>query len=163
MTNRKWMSLAIVACLLSANSSLRRRAVAAETSATARPEVAKVGKVYRGQEGLVVSILRLGPERDRTFLVKFEGIDHSWSGRIMRMKQVNAGTGHDLVVDHKGREFHAIIEREVWGYKQVQVYLPSTKGDGVYLSYNEKLSKELRPDSLLDEYLRQGKDQTTKE
>jgi hypothetical protein len=119
-----------------------------------RPEVGRVAKAYKGPEGLTLVVLRIGPEKDGTFLIKYDGIDHAWAGKIFKARRVNAGTGHDLVITWDKGDYHTVVEREAWGGKRMQVYLPDRR-DGEDVGYDEKLSKDVVPEHLLTEYLEQ--------
>ncbi len=55
-------------------------------SSAARPQVGKYCKLYRAGEGLVVSMLRVGPESNHETLVGFTGFDHPWEGKISKPK-----------------------------------------------------------------------------
>jgi hypothetical protein len=118
--------------------------------AAPRPEVAQVVMVYKGDLGLTLSVLRIGkPEADEV-LLKYSGIDHAWSGKVMKAKKVHAGTGFDYRITQASGEYTTLVEREG---PLFEVYLPGRDRNGSHVAYDEAASKQASPQGLLDEYL----------
>ena len=53
---------------------------------TARPEIGKYVFGYRGQEGAVVWMMRIGPKAENEALVKVSHVDNDIDGQIFRCK-----------------------------------------------------------------------------
>ena len=110
-------------------------------------------KAFKGEEGLIVSLLRYGPEGNNEFLLKIENIDHPWNHKIFKLKK----HGDDYKAkywtyeDGVPKGILLISGRDYGGYK---VFLKN-RSSGIYLKYDEALSGRSVPKDLLDEYLQQ--------
>jgi hypothetical protein len=127
----------------------------APAPAAPRPEVAETVMVFRGDLGLTLSVLRIGkPEADEV-LLKYSGVDHPWSGKVMKAKKVHAGTGFDYRIVQGDAEYTTLVERaESWGSGSFfEVYLKGRDRNGSRVVYDEKASKEASAQGLLSEYL----------
>jgi hypothetical protein len=122
-----------------------------------RPEVGKFAKVYRGGEGLEVTVLRVGPESDKKVLLYFWGIDHEYNGRILLHEVVNESRDGraDYMIERDGKACYTFQMRDVgWGGPIYDVYLPGVK-NGLRVQYDEAKSREVKPEHLLTRYLEQ--------
>lgn len=120
-----------------------------------RPPVATYAKVYRGPEGLTVSVLGIGDPAEEEFLIQYSGINHGWNWKIFKAKRVPGGTGHDYKILVDGDDYATLIERKLGGgYSLIQAYIPKV-ADGAHMSYDEGLSNSLRPQHYLTDYLEQ--------
>jgi hypothetical protein len=119
--------------------------------AAPRPEVAQVVTVYKGDLGLMLSVVRIGKPEDDEVLLKYSGIDHPWSGKVMKAKKVHAGTGFDYRIVQASGEYTTLVEREG---SLFEVYLPGRDRNGSHVAYDETASKEASAQGLLDEYLK---------
>jgi hypothetical protein len=128
--------------------------LSAQAAETERPTVARYGKVYRGGEGLTVSILGIGKSDDEEYLLQYSGINHDWNWKIFKAKKVPAGTGFDYVIQYNGGNYATMIERGGSGYSRSQVFVPKV-ADGVTVSYDEGLSQQVTPEHYLTDYLQQ--------
>jgi hypothetical protein len=132
-------------------SGLVSNAQAAETE---RPAVARYGKVYRGGEGVTISVLSIGKTDDEEYLLQYSGINSDWNWKIFKAKKVPAGTGFDYVIQFDGRDYATMIERGSSGYARSQVFVPKV-ADGVHVGYDESLSQRIIPEHYLTDYLEQ--------
>ena len=120
-----------------------------------RPEMGKYGKAFKGTEGEIVEIARLGPVEAAEFLIKISRVDHPWDGKIWKAKAINAGNGLDYSVESADGRLNVIVERGQASAKSYQLYLEGSSP--IELRYDEALSKESLPEHLLTEYLEQQK------
>jgi hypothetical protein len=153
------LALGVGACASSggAAKSDGSGAVAAEAKpAEARPQVGKIGMVFHGDLGLLVSIVSVGKPEDNEVLLKYDGIDHPWVGKVWKARKINAGSGYDYVVTYEGSDYHTVIQRGgEWGGQLMEAYLPNRKPEGAHVAYDEAASKAFDPQKLLTEYLAQ--------
>ena len=126
----------------------------AHAAETERPAVARYSKVYRGGEGLTVSVLGIGKPDDEEYLLQYSGINHDWNWKIFKAKKVPAGTGFDYVIQFDGHDYATMIERGGSGYSRSQVFVPKV-ADGVMVSYDEGLSQQVKPEHYLTDFLQQ--------
>ena len=125
-------------------------APSAHAAETERPAVARYSKVYRGGEGLTLSILSIGKTADAEYLLQYSGINHYWNWKIFKAKKVAAGTGFDYVIQVGGSAYAIMIERGgSSGYARSQVFVPKV-ADGVAVAYDEGLSQRVNPEDLSD-------------
>jgi hypothetical protein len=121
-----------------------------------RPPVATYAKVYRGSEGMAMSLLGIGKPEDGEYLLQYAGINHEWDLKIFKVKKVPSGTGHNYRMTVNGRDYDTLVERSGWGGMRYQVYIP--KGaDGLDVIYDEVYSKRVKPQHFLTDYLQQEK------
>jgi hypothetical protein len=119
-----------------------------------RPPVAAYAKVYRGSEGMVMSLLGIGKPEDEEYLLQYAGINHNWDLKIFKVKKVPSGTGHNYRMTVNGRDYDTVVERSGWGGMRYQVYIP--KGaDGLDVIYDDSYSKQIQPQHYLTDYLQQ--------
>lgn len=141
----------ILTGLILANSA--SNTLAAETE---RPIVARYSKVYRGGEGLTLSVLPIGKSEDEEYLLQYSGINHDWNWKIFKAKRVRSGTGFDYVIKHNGSDYATMIERDVSASPRRQIFVPQI-ADGASVVYDESLSERALPEHFLTDYLEQEK------
>jgi hypothetical protein len=121
-----------------------------------RPQVARYAKVYRGPEGLIVSLLGVGAPDGNKFLLQYTGINHDWDMKIFEVEKVPSGTGHNYKMTIDGREYHTFVERPGWGgASNYEVYIPKL-ADGMNVVYDEGYSQRVVLEHYLTDYLQQG-------
>lgn len=129
----------------------------AQAEGEARPQVAKYGKVFQGSEGLVLWTVSVGDPANQEFLLQYSGVNHPWDMKIFKVKSVPSvrdGADYTLTVD--GKDYVTLVERPVWGSeKSYEVYLPNGP-KGMKVHYSETLSREMKPEHILTEYLEQS-------
>lgn len=118
--------------------------------AQARPQVGKYAKVYKGSEGLYLTLVRIGPAQNNEALFVIEGIDHPWDGKIMVAKAKKYSNKTEYAIQVDGGDYVVFINRSGSG----EVYLKkSGNPDRVY--YDEERSKNVIPEHFLTAYLKQ--------
>lgn len=143
----------LVQFLLVALMTLTSSAYAGETE---RPPVDRYAKVYRGAEGLTVSILGIGAPEENKYLLQYAGINHEWDLKIFHVEKVPSGAGHNYKMTIDGQDYHTFVERPAWGgASQYEVYVPKL-ASGMRVTYDEAYSQRVVPQHYLTDYLQQG-------
>lgn len=118
--------------------------------AQARPQVGKYAKVYKGSEGMSLTLVRLGPVENNEALLVIEGVDHPWDGKIMIAKAKKHPNKTEYAVQVKGSDYVVFVNRSGSG----EVYLnKSDNPDSVY--YDEERSRRVIPEHFLTAYIEQ--------
>jgi hypothetical protein len=127
-----------------------------------RPPVAKYGKVFRGPEGLTVSLLGIGKPEDEEYLLQYAGVNHDWDMKIFKVKRVPGGAnGYNYRLKVNGEDYDTVVERKGYGgASSYQVYLPNGPKD-VAVAYDESYSQRIQPQHYLTDYLNQKEGKTT--
>ncbi|MEO3989531.1 hypothetical protein [Pseudocitrobacter cyperus] len=103
---------------------------------TARPETGKYVQAYRGQEGAVVWLMRIGPRAANEALVQVSHIDNDIDGRIFRCKvQMTRDGEKSYTADIKGKPFELVRIKDGNG----SLYIPDEQSTW-WINYNEELS-----------------------
>ena len=153
MNRKAKKQMRVLRVVLIALAGLTLSAHAAEQE---RPQVARYAKVYRGPEGLTISLLGIGAPDSNKFLLQYTGINHDWDMKIFEVEKVVSGTGHNYKMTINGREYHTFVERPSWGgASSYEVYIP-TLADGMNVVYDEGYSQRVVPEHYLTDYLQQG-------
>lgn len=123
-----------------------------------RPEVGKFARVYKGGEGLEITLLRLGPEANNEFIFKIWGIDHELNGKLFKLKKEGNDQRADYYTFINGNRWVMFTLRTSSGYwfewKELTVFLPKlTNGIDVY--YDKDASGQVIPEHFLTEFLDQ--------
>lgn len=143
----------LMACLLSLTAFSQNK-----MSETARPQVGKYCKLYKAGEGLVVSLLRVGPESNNEMLVGFNGFDHPWDEKIFKAKVVSADGRQEFTIRYEDRPFVVLVIRERYGQSTLFVPKYGTEQPERPLQYSQQLSAECDPDIFLSQYINQQKE-----
>lgn len=119
-----------------------------------RPEVGNVCKVYTGDEGIRISIARVGSADKNEVLLGIMGIDHPWSGKVFKAKVNKYDGKEDYEITVDGKPYVIMTYRNYY-----EVYLTSygTTKTEQYVWYNNNPYPECKPEWLLTEYLEQDK------
>jgi hypothetical protein len=126
--------LALVAAPLSAASSLR----------------AKFGKVYKSKDGVRLELVTLAPESNgkaTQMLVRVNGANSEWDGKTQLHEIVEWNDRIDIKMK-QGRKDYVTVSVRSGDYT---LWLPDKK-DGIPVTYDEKLSGELKPDEVIKAY-----------
>ena len=120
-----------------------------------RPQVGKFCKLYRAGEGLIVSLVRIGPEANNETLIGFNGFDHPWNEKIFKAKVVTADGRQEFTIQNNGRPWVVLVMRERYG--QSTVFVPKYGSEQVErpVAYSQELSGQCDPDIFLSQYLNQ--------
>lgn len=127
-----------------------------------RPEVGNVSKVYSGAEGLIITTCRLGPEKNNESLLKIEGVDHPWNGKIfkakMRKTKNNSATNNfdiDYEIEWQGKNYNVLTYRTTQNvFKAYMMPFGSLQVEH-RLDYDQYGSSSSSPERLLTEFLEQ--------
>jgi len=131
------------------------------TQAMADVNLSKYAKVYKGREGMVVTLVPLMPKDSKEAIIEVKGIDSELDGLKLRYKLVNEGTREAYQMTYDGRSSTRLrTEQGYWG-KWTSVYLPDVKGE-FDVAYDEKASKALDVDKFKVDYLQQEKNNVQK-
>ncbi|MEB4676866.1 hypothetical protein MXL54_19055 [Enterobacteriaceae bacterium G50] len=102
----------------------------------ARPETSKYVQAYRGQEGAVVWLMRIGPREANEALVQVSHVDNDIDGRIFRCKiQITRDGEKSYTAEIKGKPFELARIKEGSG----SLYLPDEQSNW-WINYSEELS-----------------------
>lgn len=116
-----------------------------------RPEVGKYAKVYKGGEGLYVTVLRIGPREKEESLFLLEGVDHPFDGKVMVAKKTRHNKKTEFTIQVNGKNYVVFIKR---GSTVNYVYL-GRHDDPTNVEYNEALSRNIKPQHFLTRFLKQ--------
>lgn len=118
--------------------------------AQARPQVGKYAKVYKGSEGLYLTVARIGPAENNETLLVIEGVDHPWDGKIFIAKTQKYPNKTEYAIQVDGKDYVVFINRSGSG----EVYLQKI-GNPDHVYYDEDRSKQVIPEHFLTAYLKQ--------
>lgn len=118
--------------------------------AQARPQVGKYAKVYKGSEGLYLTLVRIGPVENNEALLTIEGIDHPWDGKIMIAKAKKYPKKTKYAIQVNGKDYVVFINHSGSG----EVYLRKS-GNPAHVYYDEDRSRQVIPEHFLTAYLKQ--------
>lgn len=135
-----------------------------EDATANRPVVGAVGKAYKGDEGLVVTIVRIGDESKNRVLLKFSGIDHPWNGKVFKAAVLKPQISNHYIILENGKckMENGVPVSVIIGspngydgnYLDYKVFIPNGPS-GKYIAYDETESKKIVPNDILTEYLKQ--------
>jgi hypothetical protein len=128
-----------------------------QTEAGAAVTAGKYTKVFKGPEGLKVTVVHLKPSSEGTALIKFTGTEHRLDGHVL-LYRIDA-------TDPKRTYYSTFFNGARWTPYRVAVEWGSRKAHYLSLGgrsskslrYHEKESKRIRPQALLAEYRKQVK------
>ena len=126
---------------------------------TARPEVGKYCKVYRGSENLQITMVRVGKESANEVLFEVVGIDHPYDGRIMKAKSVVDGSRTNIKIKVDGNDWVIATRRNDQQSNGWSVFLPNkgAKESEYEVYYSEAHSGECKPEYLLTAWIEGGR------
>jgi hypothetical protein len=120
---------------------------------TSKLEVAEAGvKVFKGDEGRKITIVRVLPEDSNRVLIKFEGFKGPWNGKSLLHLERDMGNNRaDYVAFVDGKGWVTIAKRDSYGSANYEVY---PKGDnGSYrVSYSEEHSEKASAKNILKDF-----------
>jgi hypothetical protein len=107
-----------------------------------------IPKVYKGDEGLEVTVLRYGPRENNQALVWIRGVDTKWNDKVFLTKHEETDRASDYVIDGK---YHVVVGRKHWGNSWRYEAYPGDRKE-YDIRYNEELSKAVRPEDVVEKY-----------
>lgn len=119
-------------------------------------DLAKYPKAFAADKGISVVVAPSSDEKQA--LVQISGINHPLD-EVVLLTDVNARSQDesDYATTLDGSAYVLIGQRQEWGGESYQLYLPNNR-DPLYLSFDEKASKAVKPAELLALYEKQHKD-----
>jgi len=118
--------------------------------------LSKYAKVYKGREGLIVTLVPLMPKDSKKAIIEVKGVDSELDGLKLMYKLVNEGRREAYVMTYDGRNSYRLrTEVGYWG-KWTSVYLPDVKGE-FNVGFDDKASKALDLKKFKEDYLKQEK------
>ncbi|MES2949491.1 MAG: hypothetical protein V4858_13200 [Pseudomonadota bacterium] len=105
-------------------------------------------KVYRGPEGERITMAPI--QGSELFLIRFEGVNSPWDGKVVLHKQVDRGNdAADFWTDQAAARWNSVVRRG----GLMTVYVPGYKAqNGFTVRYAENLSLEANAKALLGAY-----------
>ena len=120
-------------------------------SAAAQTEMGKVCKTFRGEEGLIITTARYGPEQNNEALIGVYDIDHTWAGKIFKAKVESYNDKADYHITYKGKEYIIMTLRN----NNYEIHLPvesNMQKSLIKVYYEDYLSQNCTPKKFLQEY-----------
>lgn len=114
-----------------------------------------VAKVYRGSEGLEVTVLRYGARDKQQSLVEFRGVDSPWNGQVFLADVKETDRSIDYLLEVDGREWRCIVGRSAWNEWSYQAYVRGIRRD-FRLVYDKELSRQVDPEKLASRFREQS-------
>lgn len=129
-----------------------------------RPEIGPYAYVYRGPEGVQVTLLRIGGKDLNEVLIQVTGVDHELDGAILKHKVTpkygNRGNTIEYVTPFKRTDWVTVAADDGGpGRKQLYLFLPGVwkyqgkPEQGHPLSYDLEASRALNREHFLTNYL----------
>jgi hypothetical protein len=129
------------------------------SAAFADVKVGKVGKVFKGPEGLEVDIVPIEGSSDQ-FLIRFLEIGGEFEGKVFQHQSSAAGaggTGIDYKMKYNGADYASVVGRTSWGSERnYEVYAPNLH-NGAAIKYDEAASKALKTSDVASAFEKQNK------
>ncbi|WP_444998508.1 hypothetical protein [Aliikangiella sp. IMCC44359] len=109
-------------------------------------------KVYKGQEGVIVSVLPLKNEDKKQALIEVTGVDSFIDGKVWLYDLETQGQDKEAYMTMlDGRKSYRIRSNKGYWFKWTEVYIPGTN-DKLTVFYDEKLSKSIDAKAYLRRY-----------
>lgn len=121
----------------------------------------KYPKVYKGNEGIEVTILPLQGGEPKNFLVLLKGIESKIDDVVMYFTEEPQGKNtllYTFIDDKKSYTLHFRDSR--WGGRDVVMFLPEAPTKQLDLWYDEKASKAVDAAAIVRQHQKQRKDGT---
>ena len=121
-------------------------------SANASALEAVSGKVYKGGNGVKVTIVRLKPLSDKKALIEISGSDTESDGKIVLHEiEEYDGKADYFIKKKKGSKTEKYVTIAMRN-GSFEVYPPGGGNDGIRIAFDDKKSEELKVDDLLRRY-----------
>ncbi|TBV03254.1 hypothetical protein [Phytopseudomonas dryadis] len=119
-------------------------------------ELAKYPKAFTADKG--VSVILAPSSDERQALVQIRGINHALDEVVLLTEIRQRGQQeHDYSTTLDGSRYNLVTQRQAWGGESYQLYLPDSR-EPLYLGFDEKASKAVKPAELLALYEKQKSD-----
>jgi hypothetical protein len=112
-------------------------------------EVSQYARVYRGEDGLRVTLVPLVGGDPEEALIEVTGLPNDFDGLVLRYEKVPQGRDRwSYRTIYRGGEFHTMWQRRVQGEMRVEIYLPDAVRDSRAVTFDEEASAEVDPHDL---------------
>lgn len=118
----------------------------------AKVALSKYPKVYKGDEGLVVTVVPLADKEKNQALIEVTGVDTEIDGKVFLYDLSNQGKFEAYTMMWDGEERTRLRVDEGYWMKWITVWLPEHAMKSYQVGYDEKLSKAAKPDSFAQRY-----------
>lgn len=126
-------------------------------SETLKPS--KYPRVYRGGEGITVTVIPLMPSPEKDALVEVKGIETKIDEVVLRHKAVE-GNDPAWSTTIAGEGFWTLRSEKIWGWKRLLLILPEKPMETIDMVYDEKASKKVKAQEFVKRHEKQLKDGT---
>jgi hypothetical protein len=124
---------------------------AAEAPPTPALKPSGLKKVFKGPEGQTVSMVFLEPAGEGQVLIRFDGLNSKWDGKVF-LHQLRQSTGkEDYVTKVDGSDYVTVTMRDSYGARFYEVYPPQSR-DSLRIQYSEEASEKLDPAAVVTRY-----------
>jgi hypothetical protein len=109
----------------------------------------KYSKVYRGEEGMKVTVVPMKPASAKKALVQVSGVETEIDGLVIMHDIVDKGRGNKAYATTlHGEGFWTLYSEKSWGWKQYKVQLPESRMQKLYAYYDETATKKVNAAAL---------------
>jgi len=123
------------------------------SQAFAKLEVTDSVKVFKGQLGLNVQVVRTKPLESNKALVQIKGTDTHVDGLTFLADYSEKGNGDAYyVIQFRGRPWSVLRHTKSWGWRQIQYTQPGDMRKQSHVWYDETESQKANAKSLLSQY-----------
>jgi hypothetical protein len=116
----------------------------------ARPEVGRYIKAFSGDTGVMVWMVRIGPDSDNEVLIQVEGVDHPWDKIIRKHHKEANGARETYTTTVNGSDWQTLLVTDASG----ELYLPNV-GHPLKVTYDRGLAAQGNPQHFLTAYQKQ--------
>ncbi len=117
----------------------------------------KYARVYKGGEGITVTVVPLMPNPEKDALIEVEGIESKIDEIVLRHKAV-VGRDTTWVTTIAGEDFWTLRSEKSWGWKRLLLILPERPMEPIDMMYDEKASKSVKAVAFVKRHEKQIKD-----
>lgn len=124
----------------------------ASSPAFAKLALSKYPKVYKGEEGLVVTVIPLQDKEKKQALIEVSGVDTEIDGKVFLYDLENQGKEEAYTLKWDGEDHTRLRVEDGYWLKWINVWLPEHAMKSYQVWYDEKLSKKAKPADYATRY-----------
>jgi len=117
----------------------------------------KYVRVYKGGEGITVTVVPLLPNSERDALIEVRGVESKIDEVVLRHKQAEGREDPTWVTTIAGEDFWTLESKKVWGTNRLVLRLPEKPMESIEVFFDEKLSKRARASTFVNRHEKQVK------
>ena len=144
-----WARLGVLAGLAGCAHGGAPATAAAAASGAFKPTGVK--KVFRGPEGETASLVFLAPIEDHRVLIRFDGTNTAWDGKVMMHVARSIPDKDDYIAQIGGGDYVTITQR----FGSYEMYPPG-RPNSLRLYYSDEDARKVDPAAVIADYERQG-------